>query len=69
MVCAVWGGKRLKIPAPSFMAPLFASLIINLVFDVQLRLTDLVLILGQYFLGWSIASRFKGVSSERSSRS
>ena len=31
-------------------------------FDIQLRLTDLVLISGQYFLGWSIASRFKGVS-------
>jgi len=62
MVVSVWGGKYLKIPAHSFMAPLFASLIINLVFDVQLRLTDLVLIIGQYFLGWSIASRFKGVS-------
>ena len=62
MVVSVWGGKYLRIPAHSFMAPLFASLIINLVFDVQLRLTDLVLILGQYFLGWSIASRFKGVS-------
>ena len=64
VVCAVWGGKRLKIPAPSFMAPLFASLIINLFLDVQLRLTDIVLILGQYFLGWSIASRFKGVSKK-----
>ena len=62
MVCGVWGGKLLKIPAHSFMAPLFASLMINLFFDVQLRLTDIVLILGQYFLGWSIASRFKGVS-------
>jgi len=27
-----------------------------------LGLTDLVLVFGQYFLGWSIASRFKGVS-------
>lgn len=44
------------------MAPMFASLTMNLVFDIQLRLTDLVLISGQYFLGWSIASRFKGVS-------
>ena len=46
------------------MAPLFASLIINLFLDVQLRLTDIVLMPGQYFLGWSIASRFKGVSKK-----
>ena len=44
------------------MAPMFASLTMNLAFDIQLRLTDLVLISGQYFFGWSIASRFKGVS-------
>ena len=44
------------------MTPMFASLTMNLLFDIQLRLTDLVLISGQYFLGWSIASRFKGVS-------
>ena len=44
------------------MAPMFASLTMNLMFNIQLRLTDLVLISGQYFLGWSIASRFKGVS-------
>ena len=25
VVCAVWGGKRLKIPAPSFMAPLLPA--------------------------------------------
>ena len=62
MVVSVWGGKYLRIPAHSFMAPMFASLTMNLVFDIQLRLTDLVLISGQYFLGWSIASRFKGVS-------
>ena len=36
----------------------------NLMFDIQLRLTDLILISGQYFLGWSIASRFKGVSKK-----
>ena len=64
VVGAVWGGKRLKMPAPSFMAPLFASLMINFFFDIQLILTDIVLILGQYFLGWSIASRFKGVSKK-----
>ncbi len=62
MVVSVWGGKYLGIPAHSFMAPMFASLIMNLMFDIQLRLTDLILISGQYFLGWSIASRFKGVS-------
>ena len=62
MVVSVWGGKYLRIPAHSFMAPMFASLMMNLMFDSQLRLTDLILIFGQYFLGWSIASRFKGVS-------
>ncbi len=62
MVVSVWGGKYLRIPAHSFMAPMFASLMMNLMFDIQLRLTDLILISGQYFLGWSIASRFKGVS-------
>ena len=62
MVVSVWGGKYLRIPAHSFMAPMFASLMMNLMFDIQLRLTDLILIFGQYFLGWSIASRFKGVS-------
>ena len=62
MVVSVWGGKYLRIPAHSFMAPMFASLTMNLMFDIQLRLTDLILISGQYFLGWSIASRFKGVS-------
>ena len=43
---------------------MFASLAMNLMFDIQLRLTDLILISGQYFLGWSIASRFKGVSKK-----
>ena len=62
MIVSVWGGKYLRIPAHSFMAPMFASLIMNLMFDIQLKLTDLILIFGQYFLGWSIASRFKGVS-------
>ncbi len=62
MIVSVWGGKYLRIPAHSFMAPMFASLMMNLMFDIQLRLTDLILIFGQYFLGWSIASRFKGVS-------
>ena len=62
MVVSVWGGKYLRIPAHSFMAPMFESLMMNLMFDSQLRLTDLILIFGQYFLGWSIASRFKGVS-------
>ena len=62
MIVSVWGGKYLRIPAYSFMAPMFASLMMNLMFDIQLRLTDLILIFGQYFLGWSIASRFKGVS-------
>ena len=62
MVVSVWGGKYLRIPAHSFMAPMFASLMMNLMFDIQLRLTDLILIFGQYFLGWGIASRFKGVS-------
>ena len=62
VVISVWGGKHLKIPAPSFMAPLFASLLVNLIFDIQLRLTDLVLVAAQYFIGWSIASKFKGVS-------
>ena len=62
MVVSVWGGKYLRIPAHSFMAPMFASLMMNLMFDIELRLTDLILISGQYFLGWSIASRFKGVS-------
>ena len=33
------------------MAPMFASLTMNVVFDIQLRLTDLVLISGQYFFG------------------
>ena len=46
------------------MAPMFASLTMNLVFDIQLRLTDLVLISGQYFLGWSIASRFRVSKNE-----
>ena len=62
MIVSVWGGQYFRIPAHSFMAPMFASLMINLMFDIQLRLTDLILIFGQYFLGWSIASRFKGVS-------
>ena len=62
MIVSVWGGKCLRIPAHSFMAPMFASLMMNLVFDIQLRLTDLILVFGQYFLGWSIASRFRGVS-------
>ena len=56
------GSKYLRIPAHSFMAPMFASLTTKLMFNIQLRLMDLVLISGQYFLGWSIASRFKGVS-------
>ena len=64
VVISVWGGKYLRIPAHSFMAPMFASLSMNLMFDIQLRLTDLILISGQYFLGWSIASRFKGVSKK-----
>ena len=62
MIVSVWGGKYLRIPAHSFMGPMFASLMVNLVFDIQLRLTDLILISGQYFLGWSVASRFKGMS-------
>ena len=53
--------STLRIPAHSFMAPMFASLMMNLMFDIQLRLTDLILIFGQYFLGWSIASRWRRV--------
>ena len=62
VVIAVWTGKKLKIPAHSFMAPLFASLAINLIFDLHLRLTDFILIAAQYFIGWGIATRFDGIT-------
>ena len=57
-------GIYFKLPAHSFIVPLFISLIINLGCDIQLRLIDLLLMSAQYFLGWNIASKFKGVTSQ-----
>jgi membrane AbrB-like protein len=46
------------------MGPLIVSLALNLIFDMILRLPDILMIIGQYLIGWSIAARFIGVTRD-----
>ena len=64
ILSGIWLGRRLKVPAPTFMGPLIVSLALNLIFDIILRLPDILMIIGQYLIGWSIAARFIGVTRD-----
>ena len=68
ILSGIWLGRRLKVPAPTFMGPLIVSLALNLTVGLVLRLPDLLMIVGQYLIGWSIAARFIGVTRDEVTR-
>jgi len=68
ILSGIWLGRRLKVPAPTFMGPLIVSLALNLTVGLVLRLPDVLMIVGQYLIGWSIAARFIGVTRDEVTR-
>lgn len=57
----LWLGKRLRLPAPSVLGPLLLAAFLSATADLSARPPQIGIILAQFFIGWSLAARFRGI--------